>query len=121
MLNEEQITEQTKSFEKLLEGIESINDRKRQLWVEIYKNALQDRVNAYAMYVQLAKIVRDDSPEHAVHGQNIARYIERMSRANDQLTKLAELIAEAEKKSEDIDVSQIYKDMTDDLCQVNTI
>jgi len=96
-------------FSQLLKNIESLDDKKRQLWREIYENAITDRQNAYIMFVRLVKIVQDKSTEHAVHGRTIATYIERMSKANDQLIKLAELIARADSSNEAIDPDDMFR------------
>jgi hypothetical protein len=60
------------------------------------------------MFARLVKIAQDKSSEHAVHGKTIATYIERMSKANDQLIKLAELIDKADKKNEEIDSEDLF-------------
>jgi hypothetical protein len=103
------INEKIKDFSSLLNQIETLNDKKRQLWKEIYENAISDRQNSYAMFVRLVKIVQDKSTEHAVHGRTISAYIERMSKANDQLIRLAELIAKAEKTNEEIDPEDMFE------------
>lgn len=102
------IDEKVKDFDSLLNQIESLSDKKRQLWKEIYENAISDRQNSYAMFVRLVKIVQDKSTEHAVHGRTISAYIERMSKANDQLIRLAELIAKAEKSDEEINPDDMF-------------
>jgi hypothetical protein len=102
------VEERIKDFSGLLHQIESLNDKKRQLWTEIYENAISDRQNSYAMFARLVKIAQDKSSEHAVHGKTIATYIERMSKANDQLIKLAELIDKADKKNEEIDSDDLF-------------
>ena len=102
------VEERIKDFSGLLRQIESLNDKKRQLWTEIYENAISDRQNSYAMFARLVKIAQDKSAEHAVHGKTIATYIERMSKANDQLIKLAELIDKADKKNEEIDSEDLF-------------
>ena len=102
------VEERLRDFSGLLSQIESLNDKKRQLWTEIYENAITDRQNSYAMFARLVQIVQDKSSEHAVHGKTIATYIERMSKANDQLIKLAELIDKADKKNEDIDPEDLF-------------
>jgi hypothetical protein len=61
------------------------------------------------MFAKLVKIAQDKSTEHAVHGKTIATYIERMSRANDQLIKLAELIAKADSTSNTIDPEDMFE------------
>jgi hypothetical protein len=102
------VEERIKDFSGLLRQIESLNDKKRQLWTEIYENAISDRQNSYAMFARLVKIAQDKSSEHAVHGKTIATYIERMSKANDQLIKLAELIDKADRKNEEIDSEDLF-------------
>lgn len=107
-ISEKSIQERIKDFNGLLSQIESLNDKKKQLWKEIYENAICDRQNAYVMFTKLLLIVQDKSTEHAVHGRTISSYIERMSKANDQLIKLAELVAKAESISETIDPDDMF-------------
>ena len=107
-MSDRSIKDRIKDFNGLLSQIESINDKKRQLWKEIYENAITDRQNAYIMFTKLVLIVQDKSTEHAVHGRTISSYIERMSKANDQLIRLAELVAKAESVSEKIDPDDMF-------------
>jgi hypothetical protein len=107
--NERNVEEKVKDFSGLLDQIESLSDKKRQLWKEIYENAISDRQNSYVLFAKLVNIMKDNSTEHAIHGRNVATYIEKMSKANDQLIKLAELIAKADKSSEEINPDEMYK------------
>jgi len=107
-LSDRTIQEKVKDFSTLLNQIESLTDKKKMLWKEIYENAVCDRQNAYVMFVKLVMIVQDKSTEHAVHGRALSSYIERMSKANDQLIKLAELVAKAETASEAIDPDDVF-------------
>lgn len=100
IMDNDEIKEKVNDFSNLLDQIESLNDKKKRLWKEIYENAIIDRQHGYAMFLELSTIVKGKSTEHAVHGKTLATYIERMSKANDQLIKLAELIARADKSSE---------------------
>jgi hypothetical protein len=106
--DEKIINEKLKNFSALLNDIESLNDKKKQLWREIYENAITDRQHSYVMFKKLVKITQDQSTEHAVHGRTITTYIERMSKANDQLIKLAELIARAQSKEQEINPDEIF-------------
>ena len=108
-ISDRNVEEKIKDFSGLLNQIESLSDKKRQLWKEIYENAISDRQNSYVMFVKLVKIAQDNSTEHAIHGRTIATYIEKMSKANDQLIRLAELIAKAEKKDDEIDPEEMFK------------
>lgn len=107
----ESILEQKiKDFSDLLDQIDGISDKKKKLWREIYENSVADRQNAYILFDSLVKIVQNDSAEHAVHGKSLSTYIERMSKANDQLIRLAELIAKSEySSSEEIDPEEMFK------------
>jgi len=99
-----------RNFDALLKDISSLDDKKRQLWKEIYENAIEDRRNAYMMYTKLVRIVGDKSTEHAVHGKAIASYLERMARSTDHFIKLAEMISREQGPKDDgpIDPNQIY-------------
>lgn len=103
------IEEKVRDFSELLDQIEGLSDKKKKLWKEIYENAVYDRQNAYTLFVKLVKIVDDKSTEHAVHGKSLSSYIEKMSKANDQLIRLAELIAKAEKANDEIDPDEMFK------------
>ncbi len=102
------VEEKIRDFGELLDQIESLTDKKKELWRQIYEQAISDRQNAYVMFVSLVKIVQNKSTEHAVHGKTIATYIERMSRATDQLIKLAELIAKADRTNDSIDPEEMF-------------
>lgn len=102
------INEKSKSFSQLLDELVDISDKQKKLWKEIYQNALVDRHNAYSMFTQLISITQDKSTEHAIHGRTVSSYLERMSKANEQLIRLAELIAKCETKTNQIDPEDIY-------------
>ena len=108
-ISDRTLQEKVKDFSSLLKQIETVDDKKKQLWKEIYENAICDRQNAYLMFVKLVMIVQDKSTEHAIHGRALSAYIERMSKANDQLIKLAELVAKAEAASEAIDPEDVFE------------
>lgn len=105
------INSKMKDFSSLLSGIESLDDKKKALWKEIYENAITDRQNAYVMFATLVKICQAKSPEHAIHGKTIASFIERMSRANDQLLKLADLISQVKQIEEVSSIDDIYNQL----------
>ena len=94
------------NFTKLLNTLSSLHDRKKILWKEIYENAVLDRRNAYIMFGDLYQKVHNDPAQHAVHGQNLSKYLERMSKANDQIIKLAEILDDAVEADEDMLTSE---------------
>jgi hypothetical protein len=104
------IEDKKRDFSELLEQIDGVSDKKKRLWREIYENAITDRQNAYILFTTLLDIVEDKSTEHAIHGKTLATYIERMSKANDQLIRLAELVSKSEsKQEEEIDPEEMFK------------
>lgn len=108
-------------FQELLDSITTLLDKRKVLWQDIYTNALQDRDYAFQMYTHLSGFVAADAQQHALHGPNIAKYIERMSRANDQLLKLAELVAialEKEDKIGEITADDFYDKFAEDPVKI---
>lgn len=95
-VDDKSVEDKIRNFDELLQNIDSLSDKKRQLWKEIYENAVVDRKNSLLMFKKLAKITKESSSEHAIHGRTMNAYIERMSKANDQIIRLAELIAKAD-------------------------
>jgi hypothetical protein len=108
-LNNKKMEDRLKDFSDLLKNLENLTDKKRQLWLEIYENAITDRQHSFEMFMKLSDIAKDKSTEHAVHGRTMAVYLERMSRANDQLIKLAELIAKADSSNDPIDPEDMFE------------
>lgn len=98
----EDAEKQLSSFNELLNTLASSEDKQKALWRQIYENSVTDRLNAYIIWTDLYSIVRNTPAEHAIHGQNLSRYLERMSKANDQLIKLAELVGNAKKKDSSV-------------------
>lgn len=108
------INDKIEEFKKLLDEISSLEDKRASLWLDVYINALQDRDYAFNMYTHLSGFVTSgvDPNVHALHGPNIAKYLERMSKANDQLLKLAELVGgamEQESASKVPTADELYK------------
>lgn len=100
----ENINTKIAAFKELLDSITTLQDKRKLLWQDVYTNALQDRDYAFQMYTHLSAFVTSgaDPNVHALHGPNIAKYLERMGKANDQLLKLAELVASALDKQADV-------------------
>lgn len=82
-----------KQFDQLLDESTDIEPRLRSLWLVIYKNAMNDRAQADALLVNmLCALTNNDAEKHSLHGPQAVKYLERVSRANDQLLKLAEQV-----------------------------
>lgn len=108
------VGDRMRDFSTLLDSIESLSQKKKQLWKEIYHNAITDRQNAHATLVQLFQISQGKSTELATHGRTMASMLERMSKSNDQLIRLAELIAKAEQPEGGNDIDDVFKRIRED-------
>jgi hypothetical protein len=102
------ISKKTEQFGALLDSIENIEDKKKHLWREIYENAIVDRMNAYMLFTDVYTSMSGDKSDHITLGPMMAKYIERMNKANDQLIKLAELISKEEEKASQIDPDNLF-------------
>jgi len=95
-------------FGDILDAIESTKDKKKLLWKEIYENALNDRENASILFMDLMKQSQGNSANHATFGPIMSKYLERMSKSNDQILRLAELVGKAEENDEVINPEDIF-------------
>ena len=97
-----------KNFADILDNIDSLEDKKKLLWKEIYENALEDREKSKMLFNDAYISMSGGTNEHMNIGAIMSKYIERMSKSNDQILKLAELIAKEEEKSENISEDEIF-------------
>ena len=88
-----------KEFSDLLEALENTQDRKKMLWLESYQNAVEDRESANILFTDLMMQSTNNSANHLQFGVLMTKYLERMSKCNDQILRLAELISKEEEKS----------------------
>ena len=102
------VEKKTEQFGEMLASIEALEDKKKYLWKEIYENAIVDRMNAYMLFTDVYGCMTGDKADHVTLGPMMAKYIERMNKANDQLLKLADLIAKEEEKASQIDPDNLF-------------
>ena len=102
------VERKVESFGALLDSIETTEDKKKLLWREIYENAIIDRMNAYMLFTDVYGSMSGDKADHITLGPMMTKYIERMNKSNDQLIKLADLIAKEEEKSAAIDPEGLF-------------
>jgi|TARA_R110000824_G_scaffold62352_2_gene165143 hypothetical protein len=98
-----------KEFSDLLDGLESTEDKKKLLWKESYQNAIEDRESASILLNDLLLSIPGNSANHSTHGTLATKYLERMSKSNDQIIKLAELIAKEQEKQDTVSPDDIFK------------
>ena len=95
-----QARSQLQDFSSLLNSIDGLDDKLKLLWKQIYENAVTDRKNAFMVWADLYMYVHGQPDQHTLHGDHIAKYMERMEKANSQLLKLAELVQKAKEEDE---------------------
>ena len=105
----EDVDKKVSDFSDLLDSIESTADKKKLLWREIYENAVTDRLNAYMLFTDIYTKMQGGTNDHIQLGTTLAKYLERMNKSNEQLLKLADLLAKEEEKSSKIDPDDIFK------------
>ena len=101
-----------KDFSDLLDSIESMEGKKKALWKEIYENAINDRENAFILFNEAYSSMTNTAAEHISLGPILNKYLERMNKSNEQLLKLADLIAKAEEQSAKIDPDDLFSKIT---------
>jgi len=100
--------DQIKNFSDILDNIESLEDKKKMLWKETYENAIEDREKAKLLFNDAYISMQGGVNEHMNIGSIMSKYLERMSKSNDQILKLAELISKEEEKSAEVSVDDIF-------------
>jgi hypothetical protein len=96
------------NFADILDGIDSLENKKKMLWKEIYENSLEDREKAKMLFNDAYLSMTSDINTHMNVGAIMSKYLERMCRSNDQILKLAELIAKEEEKAETLSDDDIF-------------
>jgi len=80
---------------------------------EAISNIRDDRAMATNLLIDLVKILKADETKHQYSGPVAAKYLETLQRSNEQLVKLASLIAKKEGVSSNL--TSIEKDEIYDL------
>ena len=97
-----------KDFADLLDTLGNTEDKKKLLWREAYQNALEDRESASILVNDLLVTIPGNSANHSTHGMLLTKYLERMSKCNDQILRLAELVAKEQAREEIVNPSSIF-------------
>ena len=105
--------DKVKDFSDLLDSLQNTEDKKKLLWKESYQNALEDRESASILLNDLLVTIPGNPTSHSTHGSLATKYLERMSKSNDQILKLAELISKEQEKENAISPDDIFKSIGD--------
>jgi hypothetical protein len=97
-----------RSFGKILKEIEGVEEQKLYLWTEIYNNAANDRATACALLAQCFAALGQGAAEHMALGGTLVKYLERMSKSNDQLLALAQVVAKEIEAQATLDADELF-------------
>lgn len=104
--------EQVKKFNARIDALLAVDEKTKTMWKEVYENALFDRQNAYRLYADIWNTMQGDPAGHTMNGNQAAKYLERMGRANDQLIKLSEMMNAVEESNSKIDEDDVYEQIS---------
>jgi|TARA_E500000318_G_scaffold83562_2_gene79240 hypothetical protein len=105
--------DKVKDFSDLLDNLQKTEDKKKLLWKESYQNALEDRESASILLNDLLVTIPGNPTSHSTHGSLATKYLERMSKSNDQILKLAELVSKEQERDNAISPDDIFKSIGD--------
>ena len=95
-----QANKKIENFKSIIESLKSVDGTKKSLWKEIYENAVGDRERASILFTEAYKSMGASPSDHIAMGSIMSKYLERMSKSNDQILNLAELVNKAEKEQD---------------------
>lgn len=98
-----------KDFDDILSKIDTLDSNKKILWLEIYRNAVVDRTAAYALFNDLFKdVITGGMDMHTMMGVLLSKYLERISKSNDQILKLSELVSKETVPTKQINSEDLF-------------
>ena len=109
-----QLDKKIAEFDEVLQRIEHADKKKKLLWKEIYENASIDRQSAHILFVEAYTSMSQGTTEHVTLGATLTKYLERMSKSNEQLLKLADLISKSESEYASINADELFSKIQDE-------
>lgn len=88
-------TELVAEFNSLIRLAEHVDLKQKFLWQRVFKNAVDDRRVASILLMDLYIATVQAAEKHVMHGDLLAKYMERMEKANAQIIKLSEMVQKA--------------------------
>lgn len=104
----EKLKRKLEAFSDILDELTSTEEKKKLLWKEVYENSLVDRENAAMLFTDAWSRMSPGTSEHITLGATLTKYLERMSKSNEQILRLAELISKAEEQETKIDPDDVF-------------
>lgn len=100
-------------FEVLLDNSKNLDDKKRMLWKQIYRYAVEDRSTANTLFTGAYSTMGQASTDHLAMGSTLAKYLEKMSKSNQQLIELSALMTKDEEQNAKINPDDLFQQIED--------
>ena len=115
-LNKKEITQskKIKEFLTVLIRLDKLDPKTKALWVEIYENANSDRERASILFTESFKLMGQSSADHITMGPILVKYIEKMTKCNDQILQLALLVQKAQEETDKMNPENIFSQIEGD-------
>ena len=99
----------TYDFEDVVNSAKGLDEKKRLLWKQIYKNAVDDRASAGILFTNAFSSMGQTSTDHMAMGTTLVKYLEKMSKANQQLLDLSSIISRDDEQNSQVDPDDIFR------------
>ena len=96
-------------FEVILDKAKGLDEKKRLLWKQIYRNAVDDRSSAAALFNSAYETLGSSATDHISMGATLVKYLEKMTKSNQQLLDLSALISRDEEQQTKIDPDDLFQ------------
>ena len=100
-------------FEILLDETKNLDKKKKVLWKQIYRNAVEDRSSAAILFDNAFKTMGQSSTDHISMGATLTKYLEKMTKSNQQLLELSALISKDEEQASNINPDDLFQRIED--------
>lgn len=106
--------EMLSEFQLELEKLKTLDAKKKILWAQIYQNAVDDRNSALMLFTAAYAGMNQSPSDHIAMGGILVKYLEKMTKSNQQLIDLSLLIAKDEEQNDQIDPDDLFKEISED-------
>ena len=96
-------------FEEVVNSAKGLDEKKRLLWKQIYKNAVDDRASAGILFTNAFSSMGQAATDHIAMGTTLVKYLEKMSKANQQLLELSSIISRDDEQNSQVDPDDIFR------------
>ena len=99
------------NFEKEIQKLKGVEERKKILWQQIYRNAVDDRSGALMLFTEAYSCMGKSATDHVAMGGTLVKYLEKMTKSNQQLIDLSLLMSKDEEQSVNMDPDDLFREI----------